>query len=98
MAKKIFENPQSKLAARAAGSKESGDHLGLIAKRPPKLHPKSFRLKTSDLERLSAIVAKMKKQYPDKAFGETDVVRGLFVIGGKISPERLISAIRDAIL
>lgn len=96
MVKKIFDNQQSKLAARAAGNQEAGERIGLIASHPQKLFPKSFRLKAGDLERLTAIMAKLKNLYPDKDFGETDLIRGLLVIGERTSAERLLLAIRDA--
>lgn len=98
MAKKIIENQRSKFAVRTANRDGTRERLGLIVRRSPTLFPKSFRLKSGDLERLSAIMAKLKEQYPDKNFGETDVIRGLLVIGEKVSSERLLAAIREAML
>lgn len=98
MAKKSIEHQHSKLSARTARTDETREPLGLVTRRPPALLPKSFRLRAADLQRLSATMEKLREQYPDKRLGETDLIRGLLVIGEKTSQERLIAAIRESMI
>jgi hypothetical protein len=95
---KTFIDKSSKLAGITSGAAPKNVPLGLVTKAQPSLQPKSFRLRPDDLERLSGIVAKLNEQCPGRTVTEVDVIRGLLVMGTKATPERLIEAIREALL
>lgn len=74
------------------------EHLGLVSKKPATRKPRSYRLRPSDLERLSKIVEAVNELSTGRRVTETDVLRGLIVIGEKTTPKQLIDAIKDAFM
>ena len=74
------------------------ERLGLVSKKPATRKPRSYRLRATDLERLSKIVEAVNELSAGRRITETDVLRGLLVIGENYKPKQLIDAIREAML
>ncbi len=71
----------------------SQEPLNLIFKKD-KVFPRSFRLKEADLERLRTIT-KGVNDISASRVSDTNVLRALFLLGMKISPEKILNAYRD---
>jgi hypothetical protein len=114
MAKKLGTGTGSKLAGatpaptvdlttlaapRSSGTpKAKPERLGLVSKKPATRKPRSYRLRPTDLERLLKIVEAVNGSSTGRRITETDVLRGLIVIGENIKQQQLIDAIRTTIL
>jgi hypothetical protein len=78
--------------------KAKPERLGLVSKKPATRKPRSYRLRPTDLERLSKIVEAVNGSSSGRRITETDVLRGLIVIGENTKQKQLIDAIRAAML
>jgi len=85
-------------AAEAARPAKKTERLGLVSRKPAERKPRSYRLRAADLERLSKIVEAVNELSTGRRITETDVLRGLLVMGEKAKSKQLVEAIRDAIM
>jgi hypothetical protein len=74
------------------------ERLGLVSKKPAARKPRSYRLRPTDLERLSKLVEAVNELSTGRRISETDVLRGLIIVGEKLKLKQLIEAIREAIV
>lgn len=76
---------------------EENEKLKIISHEKPLYKNKSFRFKAADLQRIKNIVEKTNEASSSTYFKETDIIRGLLVLGEEISGEKIISFIRKSI-
>lgn len=92
----------SKLATTAQSEPETvrpaPEPMGLVSRNAPLRKPRSYRLRPDDLERLSKIVESVNDLGAGRKITETDVLRGLIVLGTQTPGDRLIDAIRASLL
>lgn len=91
---KIDFNKKTKLDARKDGHNEK---LNIIAHTESTSKNKSFRFRLIDLQRIKLILEKTNESSNTTIFKETDIIRGLLVLGEEITGEKIISAIRKSI-
>lgn len=94
MAKKSLSGAaSSKLAQRQESDRAAPD---LVVSRKPSRLPKSFRLGSSDIERLRHLSERLGEE-AGRPFTDTDIVKGLLLIGEKTEARKLLTAIKDAV-
>ena len=77
--------------------KKQEKNLSLIVKRKKKpVYPKSYRLNQEDTERMKKILTAINEYGLNRIFTETEIIRGLLVIGEKMRAEKIISSIKEA--
>jgi len=76
--------------------KEERKDLNLINRKKRVFHPKSYRLNQADIERIRSIMQSINQYGAHKTFSETDLIKGLLVVGEKLTPEKIILAIKDS--
>ena len=70
--------------------------LNLLTKKKQFLQPKSYRLNQADIKRIKKIMTSINQYGPNKIITETDLIRGLLVIGERLKPEKIIALIKDS--
>lgn len=76
--------------------KEKTANLSLIRQKSKPAYPKSYRLNQEDIERLRKILSSVNECASSRFFSETDIIRGLLVMGEKTKPEKIISSIKES--
>jgi hypothetical protein len=77
--------------------KKQEKNLILIIKRKKKpIYPKSYRLNQDDTERMKKILKAVNECGLSRIFTETEIIKGLLVIGEKTRSEKIISSIKEA--
>ena len=100
---KLTEAGTSKLADRlapqaAAPSPAAADTPAparLSTAKPYAKQPKSFRLGGSDIDRLRRLAERLSK-VADRPFTDTEIVRGVLLLGERADDKKLVDAIKDA--
>jgi len=59
--------------------------------------PRSFRLRSVDIERLDNSLRKVNSENDTVPFNKTDLLRGLIMIAHKSSAKKLLDAIRSSL-
>ena len=95
MAKKSLSGEVDSKLARV--QEDRGEQPRLVQPRKAERKPKSFRLGVSDIDRLRGITERLSEE-TERPLTETDIIRGLLVLGNKTDSKKLISALKDAIL
>lgn len=93
MAKKGLETATSKLARQQA---TSADRPHLVSTRKTPSFPKSFRLSALHLERLRRVSERLSDE-AGRPISETEIVKGLLLLGEKTDPKKLLLAVKDAV-
>ena len=94
MAKKLLSGaPASKLARRQEAQEEPASVLP--ARKPPRL-PKSFRLGAVHIERLRRLSERLSEEV-GRPVSETEIVKGLILLGEKTAAKKLLTAVKDAV-
>jgi|APCry1669189034_1035192.scaffolds.fasta_scaffold310507_1 hypothetical protein len=91
---KIDFNKKTKLDIRKDGQSEK---LNIITHAESASKNKSFRFRLIDLQRIKLILDKTNDSSKNTIFKETDIIRGLLVLGEEASGEKIISSIRKSI-
>ena len=77
-------------------TKENKQSLNLLTRKKRFLQPKSYRLNQTDIERIKRIMDAINQYGLNKIITETDLIRGLLVVGEKLKPEKIIIAIKES--
>ena len=94
MAKKpLTDAAASKLAQRQEGR---GETPTLVAPRKIQRQPKSFRLGPVHLERLRRLTERLSEE-AGRPLSETDVLKGLLLLGEKSDAKKLLVSVKDAV-
>lgn len=87
---------QAKDPTISTKSADSENRLNLIKKKNKTPNSKSYRLHDSDLIRLKGIIAKVNEEKEaGRAITETDVIRGLVLLGEKTTASKLLKSIKE---
>jgi hypothetical protein len=88
----------SKLARQAQGGegKARQEAPTLISPTPTTAQPKSYRLMPADLARLRSTTARLSEA-AGRPITETDLIKGLLLLGEKTDAKKLLTAIKDAV-
>jgi hypothetical protein len=93
MVKKLLSGaPSSKLARRQEAKEES---RSVMPSKPPRL-PKSFRLGAVHTERLRRLSERLSEE-AGRPISETEIVKGLLLLGEKTAAKKLLTAVKDAV-
>ena len=94
MAKKsLHDAAASKLVQRQEGR---GEPPSLMQPRKAQRLPKSFRLGASDIERLRRLSERLGEEV-GRPLTDTDILKGLLLLGEKSDARKLLTAIKDAV-
>ena len=94
MAKKPLSGaPSSKLARRQEAREEPSRVM--LSRKPPRL-PKSFRLGAVHTDRLRKLSERMSEE-AGRPVSETEIVKGLLLLGEKTAAKKLLTAVKDAV-
>src|SRR5687767_12386036 len=88
----------SKLARQAQGGegKVGQEAPTLIGPTATTAQPKSYRLMPADLARLRSTTARVSEA-AGRPITETDLIKGLLLLGEKTDAKKLLTAIKDAV-
>ncbi|MFQ5695226.1 MAG: hypothetical protein ACE5HB_04485 [Terriglobia bacterium] len=94
MAKKSLSGaPSSKLSRRQEAKAEPASVIR--SRKPPRL-PKSFRLGAVHTERLRRLSERLSDE-AGRPVSETEIVKGLLLLGEKTTAKKLLTAVKDAV-
>lgn len=99
MAKRSLTNAgSSKLVRQVQGEQVEIEEAAptLVNRAAATPQPKSYRLTPTDIARLRGVTARVSEA-AGRPISETDVVKGLLLVGEKTDAKRLLSAIKDAV-
>jgi len=68
----------------------------LIAPRRATRQPKSFRLGGVEIDRFQQLASRLSEE-AGRPFSDTDILKGLLLLGERADTKRLLTAIRDAV-
>lgn len=88
----------SKLARQIQGEQVETEEAppALVTRSATTPQPKSYRLTPTDIARLRGVTARVSEA-AGRPISETDVVKGLLLVGEKTDARKLLSAIKDAV-
>lgn len=93
MAKKMLEAETSKLARHQSAPAE---RPRLVSARKTSYFPKSFRLGALHLERLQRVIQRLSDE-AGRPISETELVKGLLLLGEKTETKKLLLVVKDAV-
>lgn len=97
MAKRSFVSAgTSKLARQVQDAENAEQSTPARPAASSKLQPKSYRLTPTDIARLRNALARVSET-AGRPISETDLIKGLLLIGEKTDARKLLAAIKDAV-